>query len=148
MPIPPLDKHGFLPVGVHDCTLEELKAAFGSFQTTDQRPKLFQKLQLLVAEIRAAQFARSLLIDGSFVTFKPDPNDIDLVLVLPHGHDVAADLPPVQYNLVSKRRVQKRFGFDMVAVRESTLELNEAVAFFQQVRHQPDLRKGILRLVL
>jgi hypothetical protein len=148
MPIPPLDEHGFLPVGIHDCSLEEVKARFGSFQVSDRRPGLFQKLQALVAEARAAGFARSLLIDGSFVTAKPDPNDIDLVLVLPLAHDLAADLPPAQYNLVSKRRVQKRYGFDIVAVRENTLEFDEAVAFFQQVRHQPNLRKGILRLLL
>jgi len=57
----------------------------------------------LVAEAQAARFARCLLVDGSFVTIKPDPNDIDLVLVLP---------------------------------------------FFEQVRGQRDLRKGILRLWL
>ena len=88
------------------------------------------------------------MIDGSFVTGKPEPNDINLVLVLPFAHDVAADLSPAQYNLVSKRRVQSRFGFDIVVVREDTGELDEAVAFFQQVRYRPDLRKGILRLLL
>jgi hypothetical protein len=35
-----------------------------------------------------------------------------------------------------------------VAVRENALEFDEAVAFFQQVRHQPGFRKGILRLLL
>jgi hypothetical protein len=148
MPIPSLDAHGLLPVGLHDCTLEEIKVRFGAFQDSDQRPQLFQKLQALVAEARAAGFARSLLIDGSFATAKPDPNDIDLALVLPRTHDVGADLPPAQYNLVSRRRVQKRYGFDIVAVRENTVEFDEAVAFFQQVRHQPDLRKGMLRLLL
>lgn len=148
MPIPLLDRHGFLPAGVHDCTLDELKGRFGSFQISDQRPKLFQKFLALVAEAQAARFARCLLIDGSFVTAKPDPNDIDLVLVLPFAHDLIADLSPAQYNLVSKRRVQKRFGFDIVAVRENTVEYDEAVAFFEQVRHEPALHKGILRLSL
>lgn len=145
MPIPPLDQYGLLPVGVHDCTLDEIKTTFGLFQTSDRRPKLFQKLQELISE---ARFARSLLVDGSFVTAKPDPNDIDLVLVLPVSHDLTADLPLAQYNLVSKRRVQRRFGFDRIAVREGTLEHDEAVVFFQQVRHRPTLRKGILRLLL
>ena len=148
MPIPPLDQNGFLPAGVHDCTLEEIKTRFGSFQRSDRRPNLLQKLEALVAEMRSARFARCLLVDGSFVTAKPDPNDIDLVLVLPFAHDLIADLTPAQYNLVSKRRVQKRFGFDIVAVRESNVEYDEAAAFFEQVRHEPALRKGILRLSL
>jgi hypothetical protein len=36
----------------------------------------------------------------------------------------------------------------MVVVREQTVEYDEAVAFFQQVRRQPALRKGILKLGL
>jgi hypothetical protein len=105
MPVPPLDENGFLPVGVHDCTLVEIEARFGIFQDSDQRPRLFEKLQAVIAEAQAARFARFLLIDGSFVTVKAAPNDIDLVLVLPLTHDVRADLPPAQYNLVSKKRV-------------------------------------------
>jgi hypothetical protein len=148
MPIPPLDQHGLLSVGIHDCTLDELKGRFGSFQINDQRPKLFHKLVAFIVEAQTARFARCLLIDGSFVTAKADPNDIDLVLVLPLTHDLEADLSPAQYNLVSKRSVQKRYGFDIVTVREITAEYNEAAAFFQQVRGQPALRKGLLRLAL
>jgi len=85
-------------------------------------------------------------VDGSFVTSKPDPNDIDLVVIVMSGHDYAADLLPSQYNVLSKFRVRKRFGFDMVAVREDTTEFEDAAAFFQQVRNRPNLRKGILRL--
>ena len=148
MLIPPFDQHGLLPEGIHDCNLDEIKARFGSFQGSDRRPKLLQKLEALVTEVRSARLARCLLVDGSFATAKPDPNDIDLVLVLPFAHDLIADLTPAQYNLVSKRRVQRRFGFDMVAVRENTVEYDEAVACFEQVRHEPALRKGILKLSL
>jgi hypothetical protein len=109
---------------------------------------LHSKLERFIAEAQAGEFARCLLIDGSFVTAQPDPNDADLVLVLPATHDVTKDLPPAQYNLVSKRSVRKRYGFDIVAVRENTVEYDEALAFFQQVRHQPALQKGILRLML
>jgi hypothetical protein len=57
-------------------------------------------------------------------------------------------LSPAAYNVISKRRVQRRFGFDMVAVREGRTEVDDAVAFFQQVRQQPALRKGLLRVRL
>ncbi len=148
MPIPLPDHNGLLHAGFHDCTLDEIKDRFGSFQSNDQRPKLFKKLRAFVAEAQMARFARCLLIDGSFVTAAANPNDIDLVLVLPLTHDLKSDLSPAQYNLVSKRSVQKHYGFDIVAVRESTAEYDEAAAFFQQVRGQPGLRKGLLRLAL
>ena len=146
MPIPSLNQDGLLPVGIHDCTLAELKIRFGVFQSNDQRPRLFARLESFLAEVRAAGLVRSVLVDGSFVTSKPDPNDIDLVVVVLSGHDYTADLLPSQYNVLSKFRVRKRFGFDMVAVREGTAEFDDAAAFFRQVRNRPHLRKGILRL--
>ena len=148
MAIPAFDCDGFLPVGVHDCTLDEIRGRFGSFQRSDRRSNLFKKLESFIGEVRAAGFARWLLVDGSFVTRKAEPNDIDLVLVISLTLDLEADLPPAHYNLVSKRRVQRRFGFDTITVREETSEYDDAVAFFQQVRGEPGLRKGLLRLAL
>src|SRR6266581_4212971 len=104
MPIPALESSGLLPVGVHDCTLGEVRSRFGSFQGSDGRPRLFAKLEAFVAEARASQIVRSLLVDGSFVTTKPTPNDIDLIVVVPGDHDLAADLRPAAYNAVSKKR--------------------------------------------
>jgi hypothetical protein len=148
MAIPSLDPDGFLPVGLHDCTFDQIALAFGSFQGSDRRPQLFARLCALVREATDVKFIRSILVDGSFATAKPDPNDIDLILVLSKAPDLAADLLPHEYTLISKRRVQKRYGFDMVAVREETVEFEEAVAFFERVRQQPGRRKGILRLSL
>jgi len=82
------------------------------------------------------------------VTAKPAPNDIDMIVVVAPDLDAQADLLPVAYNVVSKKRVQKRFGFDIVTVREGTSELDDAIAFFEQVRGRPELRKGLLSLRL
>ena len=54
MPIPALDPRGLLPEGIHDCTLDEIKAAFGAFQSTDRRPQLFARLAAFLAEAKAA----------------------------------------------------------------------------------------------
>jgi hypothetical protein len=148
MAIPSFDKHGFLPAGVYDCTLDEIKGRFGRFELNDRRPALFERLSDFVREAGATGFVRFLLVDGSFVTARLDPNDIDLVVVLLRNHDLTAELLPGQYNVVSRRRVQRRYGFDIVSVREESVEYDEAVAFFTQVRHAPALRKGMLRLAL
>lgn len=89
-----------------------------------------------------------MLVDGSFVTATPEPNDIDLVLVVASDYDLSADLPPVTYNLRSQHRVRRRFGFDIVVVKYDSENLNQAVAFFQQVKQRPDIKKGILRIKL
>ena len=101
MPIPGLNDAGLLPAGVHDCTLDEGRQRFGVFQTTDRRPKLYDKLEALVQEAWATGLVADIIIDGSFVTAKPDPNDIDLILVLNPGHDFTAELRPFVYNVLS-----------------------------------------------
>jgi len=148
MPIPDFEPSGLLPLGLYDCSFEELKNRFGSFEQTDRRPLLFAKLEAFILAARGSGFERALVVNGSFVTSKPSPNDIDLIIVVAAEHDLRADLSPSAYNVVSKKRVQKRFGFDIVAVREGTAELDDAIAFFQQVRGEPNLHKALLRLRL
>jgi hypothetical protein len=42
MPIPDFTPDGFLPPGVHDCTLDELRVRFGVFRSNDRRPRLYE----------------------------------------------------------------------------------------------------------
>jgi len=148
MPIPVLDQDGLLPAGVHDCTLSEIRSRFGSFQKSDRRPRLFARLETFVAEAIAAGLIRVLIVDGSFVTEIPSPNDIDLIVVVESQHDFSADISPKAYNILSKNSVRRRFGFDLLVARENSVEYNDWVEFFQQVRLEPGRRKGILRLLL
>ena len=148
MPIPPFEKSGLLPQGVHSCTLEEIKARFGSFQANDRRPHLFAGLEAFVAEARRSQIVRAIVVDGSFVTAKPAPNDIDLVIVVASAHDFGADLPPDQYQVLAQQRVRRRFGFDIVVVKEGSDNFDQAVVFFSRVRQHPGVVKGLLRMNL
>ncbi len=148
MAIPLLNEHGFLPGGVHDCTLDELKGRFGSFQISDQRPKLFARLETFLTKAKASRLVVSVVVDGSFVTAKPDPNDIDLILVVAPDHSFAADLSPLEYSILSKRRVYRRYGFDLLVACDGSDEYRRYVRFFQQIRFAPGRAKGILRLKL
>jgi hypothetical protein len=148
MPIPALDGDGFLPVGVHNCELGEIKSRFGVFGGSSHRPELFARLAEYFTEVRASDIAASIIVDGSFVTAKAQPNDVDLVLVLKRAHDLAKDLNPSEYNIVSKRRVFRRYGFDVFIAREGSLEHAQWIEFFQQVRLEPGRQKGILNVRL
>jgi hypothetical protein len=146
MPIPGLDGAGLLPPGVHDCTLDEVRQVFGVFQSTDRRPKLYDKLQSLVQEAWATGLVSEIVIDGSFVTAKTDPNDIDLILVLNPGHDFTAELRPFEYNVLSRRQARKIYGFDLLVAMPASAIYVEYLAFFAQVRGDTNRRKGLLRL--
>ncbi len=148
MPVPPFDEHGFLPPGVHACSLEELRTRFGSFQASDCRPQLFARLKAFLSEARAARLVVGVVVNGSFVTAKPEPNDIDLIVIVNPGHSFTADLSPGEYAVLSKRRVFRHHGFDLLVARDGSEEYVRYVRFFQQIRFEPGRSKGILRLTL
>jgi hypothetical protein len=148
MPIPSLNETGFLPPGVFDCTLAELRERFGGFQGSDHRTHLFGRLDELFLAAKRSRLFEALLVDGSFVTAKPAPNDIDLVAVLLPGHDFERDLPMSEYALVSRMMLRRRFGFDVVIAEQSSHLYKTYIEFFSRVRDIPDMRKGLLRLTL
>ncbi|MCI0376834.1 MAG: hypothetical protein L0215_04460 [Gemmataceae bacterium] len=152
-----LDDRKLLPDGVHESSLKEVEEFFGGFQKSDRRLKLFKKLRDYLAAVKKAGCGTSVIINGSFVMGCVDePDDIDVILVLPADWDGDADLKPYQYNLVSKRRVKKSYGFDMVSVQPDSDQEKEWISFFCQVNVKwctafgwPDkLTKGIVRVAL
>lgn len=79
MPVPRLRGNGTLPLGVHKATLREVRRAFG--QGTARRVELTLALDAFMRRVRKAGIRR-VLIDGSFVTGKQGPRDIDVVVFL------------------------------------------------------------------
>lgn len=145
---------GVLPEGIHDCTLEEVAGRFGRIQRSDRRPRLMENLRNYVAELKAAGIALALIIDGSFVTSKDEPGDMDLLLVLHDGFDLTEDVKPSDYNLQSKRFVKKRYEFEVFPVRSASREYDSLLDLFLSVKPgDPDFttsheRKGVLRVAL
>jgi hypothetical protein len=148
MPIPALNADGLLPLGIFDCTLAEVRERFGSFQISDQRRRLFARLEELAGAMQRSGLFKALLVDGSFVTGKSAPNDIDLVAVLRPGHDFERDLPMSEYALVSRAMLRRRFAFDVLIAEQDSQLCKTCVDFFSQVRDNPGVRKGILRVNL
>ena len=88
--IPPFNEHGWLLDGIHDCTLDDAATRFGGFQSSDRRPLLWTRFTEFAREAKACSLADAVLVDGSFVTAEPSPNDIDLVLIVSANHDFAS----------------------------------------------------------
>lgn len=152
-----LDDRKLLPPGVHDASLAEIEELFGRFQRSDRRSTLFRRLRDYLTVLERAGCASAVIIDGSFVmACVDDPEDIDLVVVLGDGWDWNAELKPFQYNVLSKHRVKKQYGFDAFFVRPGSAQEAEWLAFFGTVNVKwstafrwPDkLAKGIVRIRL
>ena len=79
MPIPRFDRYGLLPAGVHDCSLTEIRQRLG---TNPHRRRLIKLLSDFISvEVRPLH-DEHIYIDGSFVTDKERPGDVDVTLAL------------------------------------------------------------------
>ncbi len=77
MPIPDLDEHGLLPVGVHDCSWSDIQS---KFCWNLSRQTLFDKAQhFLLTQWEPLNIHANLWVDGSFTRLKEEPADIDIV---------------------------------------------------------------------
>jgi hypothetical protein len=71
--IPEFDEYGNLPPGVHFCEWDEFVERFG---TNGLRLRLMNGLLMVMEALKAAG-CRTIYINGSLVTIKPDPGDFD-----------------------------------------------------------------------
>lgn len=148
MAIPDLQLNGFLPDGVHECTIEEITNRFGRFQNSDRRPILNQGLIRYLEELRQANIAKYLIVNGSFVTSKELPSDIDVLLVLKDDVDLTAEVPPYRYNARSRQYVQNHHRLDFHFGFEGDPSAVQILDHFQGVKYQPGQTKGILKIAL
>jgi hypothetical protein len=150
--IPELDD-GVLPDGVHDCTLDEVEAAFGRFRRSDRRIQLTARLKAYFADAVRSGVVAAVYIDGSYVTAKDEPDDIDLIVAVKAGVDTTS-LRPFEYNAISKRVIRGTYKFDALVAGEGTDKLDEYIGFFAQVNpvkaqaYTSRTSKGFLRIVL
>jgi len=142
-PIP--DDSGWLPEGVHETTLDEIRESFGSFRSTDRRPMLFSKLQEYLGEVARWSIASAAYVDGSFVSTKASPGDVDLVLCVREEFLVRqASWTPTEVNLVSRGFVKRNYEIDLFP-RYGEAECRDGAASMFVHRKPPEEgRKGVL----
>ena len=81
--LPDFDENGNLPPGIHPCDTNELIARFGS--GSPEREVEMKELLDFIQWAQAADVQR-LVVNGSFVTDKIEPNDVDIVILPGPGY--------------------------------------------------------------
>ena len=76
--LPPFDDVGNLPPGIHSCSADELAARFRS-GSEERETEISELLQFINAAKTAG--VRRLMVNGSLVTGKLAPNDVDVVIL-------------------------------------------------------------------
>jgi hypothetical protein len=132
-----------LPEGIHVCSAGEAVFRFGT--GSRQRRRLAGRLRRWIELGRQVE-ARWLLLDGSFVTAKKNPDDVDAVLFVPpdfaqrveQGEDAAVELE----GMLLTRQPEELFAAEDEADWQGWCE------FFGRTREPDGRRKGIVEISL
>jgi hypothetical protein len=103
MPLPPFAETGDLPVGIHRASLAEVLTRFG--RGSAQREDVARRLERIYNTARATGFLARLIVFGSFVTDKAEPNDVDVFMVMDDSFqpaDLSGDAAVLFDHLLSK----------------------------------------------
>jgi hypothetical protein len=144
MPLPQLNSAGELPAGVHQATMDEVLAQFGS--GTAQRQAVTARLRRIYDLARATRKLERLILFGSNITAKLDPNDVDIILVMRDDFVVQA-CDEESRPLFDHPRAAEAFGASLFWIRPALLvleTLEEFIAHWQITRDQT--RRGIVEV--
>lgn len=140
MPIPPLDRRGLLPEGIHEASIDDIRTCFA---TSDYRIALFEGFLLFmrneVGSVNAPTF-----MAGSYLSDKLLPNDIEITIeldldFLTSQKLVAEKLIELQKkhdHLKSKYRIDFYITFKLSGY-------NDFTQFFQYVGEKTANAKGL-----
>jgi len=145
MTLPDFGSSGDLPPGVYRATLTELLARCGS--AVGSRARCAQNLVHAYELARRTGHVERFLVFGSFVTAKPDPNDVDVILVMDDNFRLEA-CPIESRGLFDHAVAQARCGVSIFWTRPSILigeTVNEFLAHWQIKRDNS--RRGIVEVV-
>jgi hypothetical protein len=133
--LPAFDDFGYLPHGIHLCSLDEVVERFGSGSA--EREVETQELCDFVEWARRSGIRR-VIVNGSYVTSKEVPNDVDIV-ALP-----GADYPCGETEC---GRLENRWPFLQVFVATNDADVEQwALGDFGTDRHRRP--KGVVEVML
>ena len=141
--IPLFRSDGYLPEGVYVCSEAEVTFRFGS--SSRRRRRLVLRLRRWIELGRQVE-AKRLLVDGSFVTAKEEPHDIDTVILLPQDFHQQLEReyePALELEeMLLTRRPEEIFA------AEDEIDWEEWVDFFSRTREPDGRRKGLVEIRL
>lgn len=157
--IPPLTTQGLLPEGVFEATLSEIAMAFAN---NSIRRDLFMHLEKYLRDFTGSRYIRELYIDGSFVTDKKSPGDIDVFMFLDQSEYLdLINQSPHELAFLHNQFCRQEYSLDLyfkvrTNVTMSMQNNNDFVQYFQYIgvktglikNLDPKHKKGIIKVIL
>jgi hypothetical protein len=144
LPLPAATDLGELPLGIHPATLGEVLERFGA--ATPRRRVIGRRLERISQVARETGQLARMVVFGSFVTSKPEPNDVDVFLLMEDTFD-AGQLVGEARLLFDHAEAEARFGASVFWMRRLAAlgGEEEAVGYWQITRGGG--RRGIVEIV-
>ena len=151
-----IEQYGCLPEGIHTMTWIE---AHNMFSFSKRREQLLVGIEKIM-EILKACGCEYLYLDGSFVTNKLNPNDIDAFFSITNGENINTiykkllDREPFLFpNPENRKFLKQKYGCEVFwenSAAFTDMNGNEIpyIEFFQQLNGYPDIKKGIVKIKL
>jgi hypothetical protein len=143
VPLPPIAETGDLPQGLHHASLQEVVDQFG--QATVQRKLVGMRLRRVYELVTATGHLKRFIVFGSFVTAKPEPNDVDLFLVMDDTFDLSQVAGEARL-VFDHPAAQAHFGASIFWLRRlAALPTEEEAVLGWQVKRD-GTRRGIVEI--
>ena len=144
MPLPPFNEVGDLPPGVHPATLAEVVTRFGVGSV--QRVAVTDRLRRIYDLAVASGHLDRLVEFGSYVSDIPEPNDVDVILVM--QNEFNPDFcPEASLVLFEHGRAGAELGASVFWVRPAMLLGEPLDAFLSHWQGKRDgTRRGIVEI--
>ncbi len=145
MPLPKFESNGDLPEGLHQVAFDEVLAYFGS--GSPQRDSVTKILTHIYSAVLATGQLERFIIYGSYITAKPDPQDVDIFLVMAQDFDFDRLSGETRLNF-SHNESQHKLGASIFWVTSGTSLANiDFLIAGWQTKRDKTLR-GIVEVVL
>lgn len=141
--IPDFREDGYLPEGMHVATESEIALRFG--RSSSQRRRLILRLKRWI-ELSRLVGAKRLFVDGSFVTAKVEPNDVDAVVWLPE--DFIQQIFRENIEAMELEGILLTRHPEEIFAAEDRRDWEEWIEFFSRTREPDERRKGIVEVEL
>ncbi len=143
--LPSFDSDGDLPGLVHPATIEEIALRFG-----EQSPRwrlLTRRLREILELASNTGHLRQAFLWGSYITSKPEPNDVDILLVMSRDFDSSQVVGEARL-IFDGEAAERLFGASVWWVTERT-EAGVLDAIMAMIRTRRDQdERGIVEVTL
>ena len=142
---PEFDSNGDLPVGVHEATLPEVIQHFGS--GTLQRQTVARRLERIYNLAHGTSQLARFIVFGSFVTDKPEPNDVDIFMLMEDTFD-SAQLSGEEVIIFDNMAAQNSEGASVFWIRRLAAIGGEQAALEDWQIKRDRTRRGVVEVII